>query len=302
MNRSPRLDASLAPAAPHPVSDAALARRLERAEGLSNLAFVQARARVEPERNAAWIRVGGAFGLFDGTASPLTQSFGVGLAGETEAELDALEAFFDERGADTSHEISPMADARLLAWLPARGYRPVELTSVLCMPLLPADAASEEGGPIGVRRVAEDEADGWAEVAARGWSTEAADLAEFVRGMGRVSARGEGTACFLAEAAGKPVAAGALFVGGGVALLAGASTVPEFRARGAQTALLRARLRHAAAEGCDLAMIGAAPGSASQRNAQRQGFRIAYTRIKWCRSAGADDARRRGTAASAPRA
>jgi hypothetical protein len=28
-------------------------------------------------------------------------------------------------------------------------------------------------------------------------------------------------------------------------------------------------------------MMGAAPGSASQRNAERQGFRIAYTRIKW---------------------
>ena len=31
----------------------------------------------------------------------------------------------------------------------------------------------------------------------------------------------------------------------------------------------------------DLAMMGAAPGSASQRNAERHGFRIAYTRIKW---------------------
>jgi hypothetical protein len=28
-------------------------------------------------------------------------------------------------------------------------------------------------------------------------------------------------------------------------------------------------------------MMGAEPGSASQRNAERQGFRIAYTRIKW---------------------
>ena len=33
--------------------------------------------------------------------------------------------------------------------------------------------------------------------------------------------------------------------------------------------------------GCDLAMMCAEPGSASQRSAQRQGFRIAYTRIKW---------------------
>jgi hypothetical protein len=28
-------------------------------------------------------------------------------------------------------------------------------------------------------------------------------------------------------------------------------------------------------------MMGAQPGSASQRNAERHGFRIAYTRIKW---------------------
>jgi GNAT superfamily N-acetyltransferase len=67
----------------------------------------------------------------------------------------------------------------------------------------------------------------------------------------------------------------------GVALLAGASTVPEARGRGAQLALLDARLRYAVEHGCDLAMMCALPGSASQRNAERQGFRIAYTRIKW---------------------
>jgi hypothetical protein len=28
-------------------------------------------------------------------------------------------------------------------------------------------------------------------------------------------------------------------------------------------------------------MMGAAPGSVSQRNAEKNGFRIAYTRTKW---------------------
>jgi hypothetical protein len=28
-------------------------------------------------------------------------------------------------------------------------------------------------------------------------------------------------------------------------------------------------------------MMAAAPGGVSQRNAEREGFRIAYTRIKW---------------------
>lgn len=49
----------------------------------------------------------------------------------------------------------------------------------------------------------------------------------------------------------------------------------------AQTALLRARLRYAADRGCTVATVGALPGSQSQRNAEKQGFRVAYTRTKW---------------------
>jgi hypothetical protein len=100
-------------------------------------------------------------------------------------------------------------------------------------------------------------------------------------GLSRVSARRPDGLSFLAEIGGEPVATGALSICEGVALLAGASTVPEARRRGAQLALLDARLDYAARQGCDLAMMCAQPGSSSQRNAERQGFRIAYTRIKW---------------------
>ena len=67
----------------------------------------------------------------------------------------------------------------------------------------------------------------------------------------------------------------------GTALLAGAATIPAWRGRGAQAALLRARLHHAARVGCDMAMMVTEPGSTSQRNAERQGFRVVYNRIKW---------------------
>jgi hypothetical protein len=40
-------------------------------------------------------------------------------------------------------------------------------------------------------------------------------------------------------------------------------------------------MRYAFDHGCDLAMMVAMPGSESQRNAERNGFRIAYTRTKW---------------------
>jgi GNAT superfamily N-acetyltransferase len=53
------------------------------------------------------------------------------------------------------------------------------------------------------------------------------------------------------------------------------------RRKGLQAALLQERLRYASEQGCDLAMMVAEAGSESQRNAERKGFRIAYTRLKW---------------------
>ena len=67
----------------------------------------------------------------------------------------------------------------------------------------------------------------------------------------------------------------------GVASFGGAGTLPEFRNRGVQRALLLARIALAAESGCDLAMVCTEPGSDSQRNAAHHGFRVAYTRIKW---------------------
>jgi hypothetical protein len=267
-----------------PFADLALARRLESAEGASSAAFVEARALLEPEVGAVWIGVGGARGIFDGVHSPLSQSFGLGMAGPVEdSTLDTLEAFFRERGATVLHEVSPLADPSLLGLFHRRGYRPVEFTSVLYRRLSGEDdgGTDDPGTPLRARRIEPHEADRWAAVAAEGWAGEAPELGEFMHAMGRITARARGSHAFLAELEGEPLAAGALGVNGGVALLAGASTIPGGRRRGAQRALLRARLRFAVEQGCDLAMMGALPGSGSQRNAERQGFRIAYTRVKW---------------------
>jgi GNAT superfamily N-acetyltransferase len=173
-----------------------------------------------------------------------------------------------------------MVPPETLELLGARGYRPVELTSVMFRPI-PIDASGTEGR-VRARIAADDEVDLWSDTAAEGWR-EFGELSAFMRDIGRVSASSEGMTPFLAELDGRPVGTGAVAIHDGVAILAGASTIPEARKQGAQRALLEARLRHAAEHGCDLATMGASPGSASQRNAERQGFRIAYTRIKWGR-------------------
>jgi Acetyltransferase (GNAT) family len=131
-----------------------------------------------------------------------------------------------------------------------------------------------------VRLIGPDDREVWVQTAVEGWS-EFPELAGVMKGFCDVNVNRPGALSFLAELDGQPIATGAMSICEGVALLAGASTTPEARRQGAQLALLNCRLRYAAEQGCDIAMMGALPGSASQRNAERQGFRIAYTRIKW---------------------
>jgi GNAT superfamily N-acetyltransferase len=264
-------------------SDLALARRLERAEARNSADFVQARARFSSQSGTRWIEVAGAHAIFDGVASPLTQTFGLGLFQTvTGADLDAIEEFYRQRGAPVFHEVSPVADVALLPLLTGRGYQPVEFTSVMFRPIQPGLHLGGAGSDrIRVRVVRAQEQDVWAQTAAVGWGA-SGELAEFLRGVGRVNALRPSAPSFLAELDGQPIAAAAMYLGDGVALLAGASTIPAGRRRGAQRALLESRLRYGAERGCDLAMLSAQPpGGPSQRNAERYGFRIAYTRIKW---------------------
>jgi GNAT superfamily N-acetyltransferase len=121
----------------------------------------------------------------------------------------------------------------------------------------------------------------WAEISARGWAHATPELLEMIRQFGKLAFLRANTVCFLAEVDGIPGAAGGLSLHEGVALFAGAATVPEMRKRGLQGALLAARKRYAIERGYTLGMMVTEAGSQSQRNAERQGFRVAYTRTKW---------------------
>ena len=261
--------------------DQALATRLEQAEGRGNAGFVDVQARQDPAAGATWQDFDGTLAMYSGIGSPLTQTFGLGLrSAPDDTALDAIEEFFTSRGAAPIHEVSPLAGVDVFAKLSQRGYRPVELASVMFRPTHDVSGDAPVTPRIQIRTVGPSEAGLYASVSARGWS-ESPEVQGFIDGFARVSV--EYATCIVAEIDGVAVAAAALFTWEGVGLLAGASTVPEGRRQGAQSALLDWRLRHLAARGCDLAMMCAAPGSASQRNAERNGFRIAYTRVKWQR-------------------
>jgi GNAT superfamily N-acetyltransferase len=262
-------------------SDRALSQKLERAEARANVDFVVTRARVSPESGAAWIDVAGAYAMFDGVASPLTQTFGLGIFDPVGAkELDLLERFFTDRGAPVFHEVSPMADAGLMPLLNERGYHPVELSTVLFRTLTEETPFAATRG-VEPRLIDPSEGDLWARISAEAWAAEGEELGDFMRNFGRINIECSGSYPFIGELDGRPIATGMLFIYDDVAILAGASTLPKARRRGAQNALLDARLRFAREHGCTIAMMAALPGSQSQKNAQKNGFQIAYTRTKW---------------------
>ena len=263
--------------------DHEFSQKLELTEARANVDFVETRERLFPGSGATWIEVGGAFAMFDGADSPLTQTFGLGVFEDATAEhLDELESFFRDRGGDIFHEVSPLADQSLMALLSDRGYRPIELTAVMFRDLedypFPPPPATRG---LAARAIDYAEADTWAATAAEGWATVHESLKEFMLAFGSIAARTSNGHPFIAELDGRPIAAGGFQIFDDVCILAGAATVPAARRLGAQNELLKGRLQFAVEHGCTLAMMCALPGSQSQKNAQKNGFNIAYTRTKW---------------------
>lgn len=84
---------------------------------------------------------------------------------------------------------------------------------------------------------------------------------------------------YLAWLGDEPIGGATLAVDGEVAFVNGSGVRPAFRRRGAQGALIRARLDRARALGCTLAVSNTQPGTASRRNMERHGFSVAYPKL-----------------------
>jgi GNAT superfamily N-acetyltransferase len=258
--------------------DLDLSRRLERTEGAFGASYTAVPQASRP--GATWHDFDGTYAIFDTVDSPLTQTFGLGLfAPATPALLSAIEAFFEQRGAAVMHEVSPLAGVDTLGLLVDRGYRPIEMSTVLVQAI---EAPPEAPAPPGlrVRTIEPADRDVWVDTSVAGWSDDP-QLAPLLRPIAELSSANRAMLHFLVERDGAPIATGSLGIHAGVALLAGASTIPPARGLGAQALLLSARLAEARHRGCEIAMMATSPGSTSQRNAERRGFRVAYTRTKW---------------------
>jgi len=251
-------------------ADLALARRIEAAEAAN------ARGCNEAQAGGALLEAGGGLAVFAGAESPLTQAVGIGLNGRVpEAELEAIETFFHCRGAPVTIDLCPLADPGFVEALAQRGYRPTEFNNVLVKPLVGATMEITAR----VRRASADESDLWSHTVGVGFF-EQADLTDDEMEVGRAIFGMPGSLCYLAATeAGEPAAGAALTIRGSLATLFADSTMVRFRRQGFHRELIQARINEALAQGCDLATASTLPGGASQRNYERLGFQVAYTKV-----------------------
>ena len=255
------------------------ALRLEAVEMQLSRASVGMWERQDGDSTAAVMEVAGGLALYGGAGSPLSQAIHCGMKGPvSEAEFDRLEEFFRSRGSGVTISLCPLADGTLVDLIGKRGYRISHFESTLARPLSAESQLMVPESTVDARQAGEEEAELWALTLLTGFGEGVEPTPETLLPFSQLSQNPFGT-CWMAERDGEVVGAAGMGIFDGAAMLYGDATLPESRRCGAQSSLIHARLLHARQLGCDLAMACTMPGTTSQRNYERFGFRVAYTKV-----------------------
>lgn len=259
-----------------PIMTQQLAIRIEKSEAASWVSRLTAVHRLDGNPLGVEIRqVNGVTALMvRNHHHPFLQRV-LGLSSGHEAIVDDLLDWYRGHNMDCRLDIAPLhASKEFLHHLAERGLYQSEFRAVFYgvptadQPSLPAHLT--------VRELPQNDLDVFAEIYT-------AHLPEANRGFWKTVTKAEFARlrCYVAFVGDNPAGVAALYVSDGIGSLGGAVTLPEFRGQGCQTALLRRRIADAAAVKCDFVVTHTTPGSESQRNIERVGLRVAYTRAVW---------------------
>jgi GNAT superfamily N-acetyltransferase len=275
-------------------ADRELARRVEAAESHLSRAVVDA---VHARGGDAFaLPIGGGVAVFTGVGSAVNKVIGVGFDDvPADAVWDEVERKYAERHCQVRVEIATLAHPDIPARLSRRGYVLMDFENVLAFDLSrPSPAANDtaDAAPVVARDA--DSPEQWMDVVIEGFSSpdgtprsSEAFSDEALRQVYVDFAASPEYVRYVARVEGALAGGAAMRLSGDIAQFCGAATLPAFRRRGVQSALLRRRLDDARAAGCALATVTTQPGSKSNRNAQRQGFELLYPRAVLVKEPGA---------------
>ncbi len=259
---------------------AADARRMEAAEEYGALRYAQAVGPLHPEWNSTWEQFAGGHIIFVARHSMVGRAHGLGFAGPiTAQDIEHIEQFYFDREFDAQVDVCPYADPSLFESLNRRGFQVAEFNQTLARWIHPEESFSRPTlKGIEIRAVKPGEATDWSRMLAHVFMGEHAPQYE---SFFAPWANGEHSLTLAAFSNGRMIAGcgGVIVPEHRMAGFFGAATLAEYRGQGIQAAFMRERLRITQEAGCDLAVTLTMPGTTSQRNVERAGFRTAYTKV-----------------------
>jgi ribosomal protein S18 acetylase RimI-like enzyme len=260
--------------------DKAFARRLESGEEMPQVMYARMFQKTRPEMNAAEEEICGGHMVFAGLGSPIGRATGVGFDRQfTADDLARVESFYRAHKAPSQVDLCPMHQPEVFELFKERRYAIAELNNVLYRKLDAEEKFPPPPPGCDIRRSLPEES------ATAGGIVETAffpdGAPEPYRGLVAPFYQMDRALAFVASVEGRLVACGTGLVipEHRMFALCGAGTLTAFRGRGLQTALLRARMSAAIEAGCEYAVVVTQGGSDSQRNVERLGFRVAYSKV-----------------------
>jgi GNAT superfamily N-acetyltransferase len=257
--------------------DLELVRRLETSAAIASLDLIAAIRLLDPTTAAEGREFLGGALIAMGPGRYVNRAIGVSTADLSSDDVDAIEQFFSTRGLPPMMELSSWAPASTLQELAKRNYTPAWFRSVFA--LRPGPNLGPLRTDVRIERVDDRNAAQWLEVFARGFEAEHGETRVSNDEIGEAGRIAPNAHTFLAFLDDEAVGCGSMQVVDDVAWLGGAATVPAFRKRGVQAALVAYRLQLASELGCELAAVTALSSGPSARNIMRLGFPHTHSQV-----------------------
>ncbi|WP_449537652.1 GNAT family N-acetyltransferase [Ferdinandcohnia sp. Marseille-Q9671] len=203
-----------------------------------------------------------------------------GLSAGDEEYIDQMIDFYNQNRIPVRFEISPgQASPDLLTYLSEQGFYQRDFHTTLYLDLSQIqDNHFDE--TISIRELQKNEFDLFADIYTKGFQMPAF-LKESIAKNNQILYGHENWIFYLASVEKEPAGVGVLYSKNGIATLAAATTLPEYRNRGIQSAIIKNRMLKALEQDCKLLVGQARFGSVSQNNMERAGMKIAYTKSIW---------------------
>lgn len=214
-----------------------------------------------------------------GASSSLFFNKTLGFGPEHLEKLEDLLTFYHDNEKSCTIELIPRQDEyETLLTLARSGLYNSGYTVILFKEIYELITSLNDN--INIEEVDKSETNILADIHVKGFQFQG-DESEFEHTIVEEGYKHDNFKCYVAKLENQIIGSGSLYIQGDMGIMFGGATIPEFRGRGGQRALLEYRINEALKMGCKTLVSQTDLFSSSQRNLERVGFQIACNRARW---------------------